>query len=90
MFETRQNSMFVVCITLGLALLATKYRKNVFKGVNCIYQGVTEKVTSIGRRSCPEEETKDKEEKKNEVYPDNIILVDTPESCDYAIQRIRW
>lgn len=71
--------MFFVCVTVGLVLLASKYRKNVFQSVKHLCQSIKNK--SYG-----------KSDKKQElkITLDKIILADTPEKCDYAIQRIRW
>ncbi|XP_033324794.2 exonuclease 3'-5' domain-containing 2 [Megalopta genalis] len=74
-----KNNMFLVCVTMGLVLLASKYRKNVFESVKHICQ-------SIKNKSYKEDTNK-----KNDInIPlDEIILADTPEKCDYAVQRIR-
>ncbi|XP_034193560.1 exonuclease 3'-5' domain-containing 2 [Osmia lignaria lignaria] len=73
-----KSNMFFVCVTVGLVLLASKYRKNVFQSVKHLCQSIKNK--SYG-----------KSDKKQElkITLDKIILADTPEKCDYAIQRIR-
>ncbi|XP_076651374.1 exonuclease 3'-5' domain-containing 2 [Halictus rubicundus] len=75
-----KNKMFLVCVTVGLVLLAsTKYRRNVFDSVKHIYR-------SIKSKSYKQETNKRKD---INVATDKIILADTPEKCDYAVQRIR-
>lgn len=71
--------MFFVCVTVGLVLLASKYRKNVFQSVKQLCQSIKSKGTK-------QSESKKKDFK---ISLDKIILADTPEKCDYAIQRIR-
>lgn len=75
-----KNNMFLVCVTVGLVLLASKYRKNVLESVKHICQ-------SIKNKGCKKTNDKKKDLK---IALDKIILADTPEKCDYAIQRIRW
>ena len=74
-----KNNMFLVCVTVGLVLLASKYRKNVLESVKHLCQ-------SIKNKGCKKTNDKKKELK---IALDKIILADTPEKCDYAIQRIR-
>ncbi|CAK9807458.1 Exonuclease 3'-5' domain-containing protein 2 [Anthophora quadrimaculata] len=73
-----KNNMFLVCVTVGLVLLASKYRKNVFQSVKHLCQ-------SIKSKSYKQTDNK----KDIKITLDKIILADTPEKCDYAIQRIR-
>lgn len=74
-----KNKMFLVCVTVGLVLLAsTKYRKNVIYSVKNIFR-------SIKNRNYKQEIKR----KDINVATDKIILADTPEKCDYAVQRIR-
>ena len=74
-----KNNMFLVCVTVGLVLLASKYRKNVLESVKHLCQ-------SIKNKGCKKTNDKKKDLK---IALDKIILADTPEKCDYAIQRIR-
>ena len=74
-----KNNMFLVCVTVGLVLLASKYRKNVLESVKHLCQ-------SIKNKGCKKTSDKKKDLK---IALDKIILADTPEKCDYAIQRIR-
>ncbi|XP_015432438.1 PREDICTED: exonuclease 3'-5' domain-containing protein 2 [Dufourea novaeangliae] len=74
-----KNNMFLVCVTVGLVLLASKYRKNVLESVIHLCQ-------SIKNKSYKQRDTK---KNKVNIALDKIILADTPEKCDYAVQRIR-
>lgn len=78
MYQER-NNMFLVCVTVGLVLLASKYRNNVFQSVKHICQSIR----SNGNRR------KTDEKKELKITFDKIILADSPEKCDYAVQRIR-
>ncbi|XP_043601729.1 exonuclease 3'-5' domain-containing protein 2 isoform X1 [Bombus pyrosoma] len=73
-----RSNMFLVCVTVGLVLLASKYHKNVFQSVRHLCQ-------CINNKSCKQSDNKKKDLK---ITLDKIILADTPEKCDYAIQRI--
>ncbi|KOC59183.1 Exonuclease 3'-5' domain-containing protein 2 [Habropoda laboriosa] len=73
-----KSNMFLVCVTVGLVLLASKYRKNVFQSVKHLCQSI---------KSKSYKQTDNKMGLK--IALDKIILADTPEKCDYAIQRIR-
>lgn len=74
-----RNNMFLVCVTVGLVLLASKYRKNVLESVKHLCRSIKNKTHK-----------KDNDKKKDlKITLDKIILADTPEKCDYAIQRIR-
>ncbi|CAL7938298.1 unnamed protein product [Xylocopa violacea] len=79
MHPVRSNNMFLVCVTVGLVLLASKYRRNVFQTVKHLCQ-------TIKSKSCKQGDDRKKDHK---ITLDKIILADTPEQCDYAIQRIR-
>ncbi|XP_043266269.1 exonuclease 3'-5' domain-containing protein 2 [Colletes gigas] len=74
-----RNNMFLVCVTVGLVLLASKYRKNVLQSVKHLCQTIKNK------------NYKKSDDKKRDlkITLDKIILADTPEKCDYAIQCIR-
>lgn len=73
-----KSKMFLVCVTVGLVLLASKYHKNVFQSVKHLCQRIKSK-------SYKQHDQKKKDLK---ITLDKIILADTPEKCDYAIQRI--
>ncbi|XP_017886438.1 exonuclease 3'-5' domain-containing protein 2 [Ceratina calcarata] len=75
-----RSNMFFVCVTVGLVLLASKYRKNVFQSVKQLCQSIKTKSSS---------KQNDNRKKDFKITLDKIILADTPEKCDYAIQRIR-
>lgn len=72
--------MFLVCVTVGLVLLASKYRNNMVRGVKKIY-------STIKRRNN-KSSSNDKKEIKIELS--QIILADSLEKSDYAVQRIYW
>ena len=72
--------MFFVCVTVGLVYLASKYRSTVVRSVKNFCKNITN-----SKNSCTE-----KNSKINEFALDKIILADSPETCDYAVQRIRW
>ncbi|XP_076164797.1 exonuclease 3'-5' domain-containing 2 isoform X2 [Ptiloglossa arizonensis] len=74
-----RNDMFLVCVSVGLVLLASKYRKNVLQSVKHICE-------TIKNKSYKESDDKKRDLK---ITLDKIILADTPEKCDYAIQCIR-
>lgn len=77
MFPIRKDNMIFVCMTVGLALVASKYCNNVLKSFRQFYQNlfIFNKCLSI--------------EKKFHITSDKVILVDSPEKCDYALQRIQ-
>lgn len=77
MLQIRKN-MFLVCVTVGLVLLASKYRNKVLRGVKNICAG-------IKRRN---NKSNNNDEKEITIKLDQIILADSLEKCDYAIQRI--
>ncbi|XP_011303744.1 exonuclease 3'-5' domain-containing protein 2 [Fopius arisanus] len=72
-------NMIFVCVTAGLLYLASKYRENVLRSVKSLCHSIT---------SPPEDE--DLKNQKKCILPlSKIILADSPEKCDYAVQRIR-
>ena len=73
------SKMFFVCVTAGLVYLASKYRSKVVRSVKKFCKNITNT-----KNNCIE-----KKSKVNEMALDKIILADSPESCDYAVQRIR-
>ncbi|XP_058805451.1 exonuclease 3'-5' domain-containing protein 2 [Phymastichus coffea] len=85
MWQIRKN-MFFMCFTAGLALLASKYRINVLQSVKQICHSITKKHISHKNKRNIEDNNGRKELK---VSLDKIILADSPEQCDYAVQRIR-
>ncbi|EZA55697.1 Exonuclease 3'-5' domain-containing protein [Ooceraea biroi] len=97
-----RNNMFLVCVTVGLVFLASKYRNNVLRSVKHLYKNLKSRDSSRDNGKCKvkRENTvnnsnntnNDKEnDDKNGVklILDKIILADSPEKCDYAVQRIR-
>ncbi|XP_046487671.1 exonuclease 3'-5' domain-containing protein 2 [Neodiprion pinetum] len=78
MFQFRKDNIFFVCMTVGLALVASKYRNNVLRSLRQFCQNVFlfNKNLSI-------------EDRNFYVESDKVILVKSPEKCDYALQRIR-
>ncbi|KAL6445558.1 hypothetical protein ACFW04_000832 [Cataglyphis niger] len=93
--------MFLVCVTVGLVFLASKYRNNVLRSVKHLYKNIKNRDKNRNDNSCKdksEEDTDNKDLNNNENNDDNkeiklildkIILADSPEKCDYAVQRIR-
>lgn len=77
--QGRQN-MLLVCVTVGLVFLASKYRDNVLRSVKHICHSIRSRGNT----------NNDKDKKKLNITLDKIILADSPEKCDYAVQRIRW
>lgn len=95
MLQVRKN-MFFICVTVGLVLLASKYRNNVLRSVNQICRGIAKK-SSNGNKKKEDKKEEHREEnnivdigRELQVSLDKVILVDSPEKCDYAVQRIRW
>lgn len=68
--------MLFVCVTVGLMLLASKYRDNIFHGVKQICHSLTQTDKKKGK-------------KRKDVTFDQIILADSLEKCDVAIQNIK-
>lgn len=79
MLQIRKN-MFLVCVTVGLVLLASKYRNNMVRGVKKIY-------STIKRRN---DKSSSNEKKEIKIELSQIILADSLEKSDYAVQRIHW
>ncbi|XP_063986726.1 exonuclease 3'-5' domain-containing protein 2 [Diachasmimorpha longicaudata] len=72
-------NMIFACVTAGLLYLATKYHDNVFRSVKSICHSIVSQHDN--------EELKN--HKKSVLPITKIILADSPEKCDYAVQRIR-
>lgn len=109
--------MFLVCVTVGLVFLASKYRNNVLRSVKHLCKNIASRDnhrndnnddTVLGKndnnnnykdtnngQNCKNNgnytniNNNDKE-KEFKIKLDKIILADSPEKCDYAVQRIRW
>ncbi|XP_011264286.1 exonuclease 3'-5' domain-containing protein 2 [Camponotus floridanus] len=106
-----RNNMFLVCVTVGLVFLASKYRNNVLRSVKHLYKNIknrdknpNDKNDNSCKNQSEEDSVEDQDNKddkdlnNNEGNDDNkeiklildkIILADSPEKCDYAVQRIR-
>lgn len=91
-----RNNMFLVCVTVGLVFLASKYRNNVLRSVKHLYKNIKNRDNS-NKAKRDEQDTdsnnnnKDVDDNKEiKLILDKIILADSPEKCDYAVQRIRW
>lgn len=80
--------MFFTCVTVGLVLLASKYRNNVLESVKQICHSIAKKRKGRTDETRINEDSNYRKELK--VSIDKIILADSPEQCDYAVQRIRW
>ena len=93
-----RNNMFLVCVTVGLVFLASKYRNNVLRSVKHLYKNIKNrdgKKDIDNTAKCDKHDTdnnnnEDNDNKENKLILDKIILADSPEKCDYAVQRIRW
>lgn len=89
--------MFLVCVTVGLVFLASKYRNNVLRSVKHLYKNIKNR---DGGKDSGKAAKRDKQDDNNnedandnkeiKLILDKIILADSPEKCDYAVQRIRW
>ncbi|XP_015610219.1 exonuclease 3'-5' domain-containing protein 2 [Cephus cinctus] len=80
MFRARKSNMFFVCVTVGFVLLASKYRDNVLRGVRQLcHRFISKRVSQDGHTAC---------KKVVEVNPHQIIVAESPEKCDYAVQCI--
>ncbi|KMQ87409.1 exonuclease 3 -5 domain-containing protein 2-like protein, partial [Lasius niger] len=107
-----RSNMFLVCVTVGLVFLASKYRNNVLRSVKHLYKNIKNRDNNRNDNSCKNKSDEDLDNKdskdlnnqddkdlnNNENNDDNkeiklildkIILADSPEKCDYAVQRIR-
>ncbi|KAL6262820.1 hypothetical protein P5V15_005610 [Pogonomyrmex californicus] len=95
-----RNNMFLVCVTVGLVFLASKYRNNVLRSVKHLYKNIKNRdSTKNSNNSKPKRDEKDidgnnnnediNDNKEIKLILDKIILADSPEKCDYAVQRIR-
>ncbi|OXU24832.1 hypothetical protein TSAR_000057 [Trichomalopsis sarcophagae] len=87
MFQIRKNNMFFMCVTVGLVLLASKYRNNVLRSVKQLCHGITKKSTDNNSKKNRQDDNGKK--KVLNISLDKVILADSPEKCDYAVQRIR-
>lgn len=94
-----RNNMFLVCVTVGLVFLASKYRNNVLRSVKHLYKNIKNRDGSKDSSSKAKRDKQDTDDNNNEdtddkkeikLILDKIILADSPEKCDYAVQRIRW
>ncbi|XP_066581261.1 exonuclease 3'-5' domain-containing protein 2 [Prorops nasuta] len=85
MFQPR-NNMFFVCVTVGLVFLASKYRDNVIRNVKKFCKNI--KKAKDSNNNCTNNRNENLE-KPCRIPLDKIILADSPEKCDYAVQRIR-
>jgi len=102
-----RNNMFLVCVTVGLVFLASKYRNNVLRSVKHLYKNLKNRDTSrdnnnykikqenivkniLNNNSSNNNKKKIDDKNGIKLILDKIILADSPEKCDYAVQRIRW
>jgi len=103
-----RNNMFLVCVTVGLVFLASKYRNNVLRSVKHLYKNLKNRDSTrdnnckvkhenvahniLNNNNSSNNNDKKKIDDKNDIklILDKIILADSPEKCDYAVQRIRW
>lgn len=80
--------MFLVCVTVGLVFLASKYRENVLHSMRNLCHTISNSRSSFSNSNKNNNKLED--EKNNIIALDKIILADSPEKCDYAVQRLRW
>lgn len=87
MDRVRPKSMFFVCVTVGLVLFASKYRENVCRGFRQLCNSLR-----VKRKSKDEEEVDIGMTSSNEfrISLNKVVLVESLDSCDRAIQHIRW
>lgn len=94
--------MFLVCVTVGLVFLASKYRNNVLRSVKHLYENIKiqdkikEKKTKqakqekyITDKSTDQNNDNNDDKEKIHLVLDKIIVADSPEKCDCAVQLIR-
>ncbi|KAG5317372.1 EXD2 protein, partial [Pseudoatta argentina] len=92
-----RNNMFLVCVTVGLVFLASKYRNNVLRSVKHLYKNIknrdgskdADNTAKRDKHDTDDNNNEDNDNKENKLILDKIILADSPEKCDYAVQRIR-
>lgn len=92
-----RNNMFLVCVTVGLVFLASKYRNNVLRSVKHLYKNIKNRDSKDSSsktkrdKQDPDDNNNDdtNDNKEIKIVLDKIILADSPEKCDYAVQRIR-
>ena len=85
MLQERKN-MFFVCVTVGVVLLASRYHDNVIQNFKQFFQHFTKKKKkNINNNEIDEKNCSDK---KLKISLDKVILADSPEKCDYAVQCI--
>jgi len=95
-----RNNMFLVCVTVGLVFLASKYRNNVLRSVKHLYKNIKNRDSGKDSGNAAKRDKQDTDDNNNDesvddnkeikLILDKIILADSPEKCDYAVQRIRW
>lgn len=85
-------------MTVGLVFLASKYRNNVLRSVKHLYKNIKNRDGGKNGRDKARRDKQDTDDNNNEdvndskeikIILDKIILADSPEKCDYAVQRIR-
>lgn len=109
--------MFLVCVTVGLVFLASKYRNNMLRSVKHLCKNIASR-NNNHRNNNNDDTISDKNDNNNYkdannvqkckndnnnctnnnndkekefiITKDKIILADSLEKCDYAVQRIRW
>ncbi|XP_032691486.1 exonuclease 3'-5' domain-containing protein 2 [Odontomachus brunneus] len=118
-----RNNMFLVCVTVGLVFLASKYRNNVLRSVKHLCKNIASRDNRRNNKNIDDTVTatndnnnndnnnnckdinndenckndngiytninNNDEEKRLQITLDKIILADSLEKCDYAVQRIR-
>ncbi|XP_034935215.1 exonuclease 3'-5' domain-containing protein 2-like [Chelonus insularis] len=77
--------MFFICLTVGLVFLASKLRENVIHSVKNLCHNVISHKSNISDDNNNNYQIINKQAL---ISLDKIILADSPEKCDYAIQQI--
>ncbi|XP_014203861.1 exonuclease 3'-5' domain-containing protein 2 [Copidosoma floridanum] len=82
-----------VCVTLGLALLASRYRDNVLRSVKRLCQGIAVSMIPTRANNHPDTPATQRHQQPQQKLllelNKDVILADSPELCEYAVQRIR-
>jgi hypothetical protein len=77
--------MFYICVTVGIVLLASKYYNNILWNVKQLCLNISKKNVNSDSK---EDIINNKNRKELKICLDKVILADSPEKCDYAIQLI--
>ncbi|XP_011498091.1 PREDICTED: exonuclease 3'-5' domain-containing protein 2 [Ceratosolen solmsi marchali] len=76
--------MFLIFVSVGLMLLACKYHNKVSWNAKQLYHSISKRSINSNNK-----ENKKTHRKELTVCLDKIIVADSPEKCDYAVQHIQ-